>query len=325
MSTAGARVTPVPDGATGRRFASATACERGDARVTAVVITRDRCAELWHSLDRLCRLPERPPVLVVDNGSSDGTADMVRREFPGVGLLSPGRNLGAAGRNLGVAAAGTRYIAFCDDDTWWAPGSLGCAADVMDAHPRVAVVTGRILVEPAGVDDPICEDLRTSPVPGGPDLPGPALVSFLAGASMVRRSAFLTAGGFERRLCIGGEEELLAADLLVLGWALVHVPDVAVHHRPSSVRDAHLRRRQGIRNTLWFTWLRRPLPSAWARTRSIVSVLPKDRVSLAGLIDALRGAPWVLRARRPVPSDVEEMYAAVEQVQFRSGARRYVS
>lgn len=318
------------DGATGAVPAAPPAASpRGraapDGRVTVVIITRQRRDELAAALERLQALPERPPVLVVDNGSTDGTAEMVRRRFPGTGLLAPGRNLGAPGRNLGVAAAGSPYVAFCDDDTWWAPGSLRRAADVLDAHPRVAVVTGRILVEPGGREDPICADLRSSPVEPQDDLPGPALVSFLAGASMVRRSAFLAAGGFHRRLFLGGEEELLASDLLAQGWALVHDTEVEVHHHPSEARDAHVRRRQGIRNTLWFTWLRRPLPSAAARTASLLSRLPRDRVSALGVVDAVRGVPWVLRERRPVPPEVEEMYRAVDRVQFDSGARRYVS
>ena len=298
---------------------------RPDERVTAVVISHQRRDELAGSLERLEALPEQPPVLVVDNGSTDGTAAMVGHRFPGVGLLTPGRNLGGTGRNLGVAAARSPYVAFCDDDTWWAPGAMRRAADLLDAHPRVAVVTGRIVVEPTGSDDPICADLRSSPVERPDDLPGPALISFLAGASMVRRSAFLAAGGFDRRVFLGGEEELLASDLLAAGWAIVHATDVEVHHCASAARDPHLRRRQGIRNTLWFTWLRRPLPSAARRTVALLRRLPPDRVSVLGVADAVRGAGWVVRERRPVPPEVERMYAAVDRVQFDSGARRYVS
>src|SRR5699024_738649 len=68
------------------------------------------------------------------------------------------------------------------------------AADALDEHPDVAVVTARILVEPGGSEDPIVAELRHSPVPGRRGLPGPALGSFLAGASVVRRAAFIGAG-----------------------------------------------------------------------------------------------------------------------------------
>jgi GT2 family glycosyltransferase len=294
--------------------------------ISVVVITYNRRPELTRTLTRLTALPERPAVYVVDNGSRDGTAAMVRDHFPSVTVLTAGRNLGAAARNLGVAAAPTPYVAFCDDDTWWAPGALSRAVAALEAYPEIAVLTGRIVVEPSGAEDPICIDMRTSPLrTAGKPLPGPRLISFLAGASVIRRRAFLAAGGFEPRLLIGGEEELLAAELLTDGWAIIYLPDVEVHHYPSTARDPHLRRRQGIRNTLWFTWLRRPWTSAVARSATIVRSLPRDRVSAAAILDACRGAPWVLRQRRVIPRDVEAMYRSVEEVQFHSGARRYVS
>jgi N-acetylglucosaminyl-diphospho-decaprenol L-rhamnosyltransferase len=296
-----------------------------DPRVSVVVITHDRCAELLRTLDRLAALPEQPRVVVVDNASSDGTAEAVRTSHPDVLLLEPGENLGAVGRNLGVAATTTPYTAFCDDDTWYDPGALSRAADLLDAHPRLAVVTGSIVVEPRGQLDAICEEMAQSPLRRPDGLPGHPLLSFLAGVSVVRRSAFEQAGGFSARLWLGGEEELLASDLARAGWHMAYVPDVRAHHHASRLRDAHLRRRHGIRNTLWFTWLRRPLPSAVRRTVGLVRRLPRDRVTAGGLLDAVRGAPWVLRERAVVPPHVEDGYRALEAMQLRSRARQYVS
>lgn len=215
-------------------------------------------------------------------------------------------------------------MAFCDDDTWWEPGSLRHAADVLDAHPRVAVLTARILVEPRGTEDPIVAELRDSPVPRAPGLPGPALGSFLAGASVLRRDAFVAAGGFHRRLWLGGEEELLAADLATAGWELCYVEALTVHHHASVVRETDRRRRDGIRNTLWFTWLRRPLRPAARRTWDLLGSVPRDRVSAAGVLAAARGLPWVLRERRALPPEVEARFAALAHAQRTSRARRYV-
>ena len=157
------------------------------SRVGVVVITYQRREEALACVARLTALPERPPVVVVDNGSTDGTAAAIRARFPGVDVVALGENLGAVGRNVGVARLRTPYVAFCDDDTWWEPGSLDRAADVLDAHPALAVVNARIVVEPYGTEDPVVAELRDSPVPGPDWLPGPALGSFLAGASVVRR------------------------------------------------------------------------------------------------------------------------------------------
>jgi len=297
----------------------------GEPRVGVVVITHERRQEALGALDRLTALPERPPVVLVDNASTDGTAAAARTRHPEVDVVALDRNLGAVGRNVGVERLDTPYVAFCDDDTWWEPGALRLAADLLDRHPLLAVLTGRILVEPGGREDPINVELRDSPVRGPSWLPGPALGSFLAGASVVRRAAFLAVGGFSSRLWLGGEEELLAADLAAAGWELCHVPELVVHHQPSTARDAHERRRVGIRNTLWFTWLRRPARPALRRTLVLARTVPRDRLSVLGFLDAARGLPWVLRERRVLPPRVEARFAALEASQATSRARRYVS
>ncbi|BBH66512.1 glycosyl transferase [Actinoplanes sp. OR16] len=296
----------------------------GDSRVGVVVITWQRRDEALTCVERLLALPEQPHVVLVDNGSQDGTADAVRERFPAVEVVALGENLGAVGRNIGVRRLRTPYVAFCDDDTWWAPGSLARAADVLDAHPRLALVNARIVVEPSGREDPIVAELRDSPVPGPDWLPGPALGSFLAGASVVRRDAFEQAGGFHTRLWLGGEEELLATDLLAAGWELCYLEDLTAHHRASLLRDAGHRRRVGLRNTLWFTWLRRPAGAAIRRTYFLATTVPRDRTSLLGALDAVRGLGWLVADRRPRPAVVEARLARLDEAQRRSLARRYV-
>jgi GT2 family glycosyltransferase len=167
--------------------------------VTFVMITHDRKAEVLRSLGHLSRLPEGPPIILVDNGSTDGTVAAAAREFPGVRIEVLSSNRGAWGRTVGVTASATPYVAFCDDDTWWRPGALDLAARLFDRHPRLAVITGRILIGPEEREDPICRRLERSPLPAEPDIPGYPLLGFLAGASVVRRSTFLEAGGFESR------------------------------------------------------------------------------------------------------------------------------
>ncbi len=284
-----------------------------DPRVAAVILTHNRREEVLASLDRLTRLPERPRLVVVDNGSTDGTAEAVIERFPQVEVLSAGGNLGAAARNLGVRHVAAPYVALCDDDTWWQPGSLAHAADLMDAHPRLAVATARILVGPEEVEDPICAELARSPLPCEPDMPGRPLLGFMAGASVVRRSAFLAVGGFEPRFFLGGEEELLAADLVASGWWLCYVPRLVVHHYPSTRRDAVSRRWHILRNALWSAWLRRPLSAALRKTGHVVRTAPRSRETWRGLAAAVAGLPWILRQRRVVPPRVEQQLRLLEQ------------
>ncbi|MFE4052098.1 glycosyltransferase family 2 protein [Streptomyces sp. YIM B13518] len=295
-----------------------------DPRTTVVVITHNRRPELLRTLGELAGLPEEPPVVVTDNGSTDGTAEAVARRHPDVRLLRPGRNLGAVGRNLAVRDVRTPYVAFCDDDSWWSPGSLAGAADLLDRHPALGSVTARIIVEPDGTDDPIVRELRDSPLPGPPWLPGPALGSFLAAATVLRTDAFRTAGGFSPRLWLGGEEELLAADLAADGWWLTYAEHLTVHHQASAARDATLRRMHGIRNTLWFTWLRRPVRPALRRTLDLARTVPRDTASLRAFAEAAAALPWVLRERRVLPHEVESRLRLLDPAQRTSTARRYL-
>jgi GT2 family glycosyltransferase len=224
---------------------------------------------------------------------------------------------------VAVRQVTTPYVAFCDDDSWWAPGSLAEAADLLDRYPAVGSVTARILVEPGGTEDPIVEELRDSPVPRPDWLPGPALGSFLAAATVLRTDAFRAAGGFHPRLWLGGEEELLAADLAANGWWLTYADELTIHHHPSGVRDSTVRRAHGIRNTLWFTWLRRPVGPALRRTLHLARTVPRDTASLRAFAEATAALPWVLRERRVLPPEVEARLRALEPAQRDSTARSY--
>ncbi|MFI6368040.1 glycosyltransferase family 2 protein [Nocardia sp. NPDC050630] len=294
------------------------------ARMTVVMITRDRREQLLETLAHMTALVDAAPIILVDNGSTDGTADAVAAAFPTVELLRSTDNLGAVARNMAVERVVTPYVAFCDDDTRWQPGALTRAADLLDQYPGLGSVTGRCLVAPDLHEDPITPELRDSPVPGPDWLPGPALLGVMAALSAFRVSAFREVGGFSRRLWFGGEEELLALDLAARGWWMCWVEDLLIHHEPSRARDSTLRRRLGIRNTLWTLWLRRPVRSAARRSAVVLGSAPADLTTAAAVLETLRGFPWVLRERKVVPPQVEAGLLLLEESQRRSPARRYV-
>ena len=291
-------------------------------RVSVVIATHNRAEALERTLAELRAVPDPPPVLVVDDASTDGTPEMVARKFPDVELIVRDRQEGPVARNHGVDRVGTPYVAFNDDDSWWAPGALERAIDVLDRHPRVAVVAAHILVGDDGRPDPICEEMAHSPVPGDDSVPGVPILSFMAGAAVLRRSAFRQVGGFEPRLVGGGEEESLACDLAAAGWELRYVADAVVHHHPGG-GDKSFDRMLGIRNALWFAWRRRPLGSALRWTAYMLRAAPRNRLSLRALAEALRGLPWVLRTRRVVPPHVESGLRALDAEKMSSETRSY--
>jgi GT2 family glycosyltransferase len=280
--------------------------------ISLVILTHNRAKEVLRSVELALALPERPQVIVVDNASVDGTSRKLKEQFPQVKLVRVPFNIGAAARNLGVECAETPYVAFSDDDTAWAAGSLRTACDLLDFYPRLAVLTARVLVGAEGVEDPVSTLMANSPLPSR-GLPGPALLGFLAGASVFRRKAFMEAGGYEPRFFLGGEETLLAYDLAAAGWSMVYHEGLTVYHYPSATRDARARARLLARNALWAAWLRRPLPVALRKTAQALL----DRNSVRAVLDALAGAGWVLRERQVMPKQVDELCRLIEQQALR--------
>jgi GT2 family glycosyltransferase len=265
--------------------------------MTVVVMTRDRWPDLQKSLPR-----HEAPVTVVDNGSSDGTPDLVRQHFPDIEVIELGSNHGSVARNIGVARARTPYVAFADDDSWWAPGALASAADLLDRHPRLAVLAGRILVGDAEQPDPVCGLMADSPLGTAEDLPGPSVLGFLACGAVVRRDAYLAAGGFDDVVFFMGEEERLALDLATLGWGLAYVDHVVAHHHPSPSRDTVERAARAARNRLLTTLMRRPWPVV---LRAVAEDLRDGRAGRMAVRQATARLPRALTRRRVVPPHVE--------------------
>jgi len=268
-------------------------------RTSVVIATRDRRDTLLRTLGRLAALRKRPPVIVVDNGSTDGTPEAVLQAHPDMRLIELDENWGAAARNSGVIAATTPYVAFNDDDSWWAPGSLDLAERVLDADPTLALLAASVLVGPENRLDPTCRKMAESPLVPPPGLPGPSVLGFVACGAVVRRSAFLEVGGFEERMGIGGEEELLSVELAAAGYRLAYVDDLIAHHHPEAPREKG-RTRSVVRNQLLVAWLKRPLSSALRKTGRLLFNHRRDREAALGAVDALRATPWIARERRPV-------------------------
>jgi N-acetylglucosaminyl-diphospho-decaprenol L-rhamnosyltransferase len=266
--------------------------------IGVVIATRDRRDRVLATLAHVTALPERPPVVVVDDASRDDTARAVAERFPDVDVVRLARDQGAAARNVGVQRLATPYVALLDDDSWWAPGALGRAVAALDAQPRLAVVAARVLVGDEERLDPACAAMDRSPL-------GDEVLGFVACAAVVRRSAFLAAGGFHPRYGIGGEEGRLAMALAAAGWQLRYVPDVVAHHHPAGTGARAGRVARILRNDLWTVWSARPPAAAARASARLIRRGGLRRETAAGVLGALSGATWIVRERRPIPPALE--------------------
>jgi GT2 family glycosyltransferase len=255
----------------------------------------------------------------VDNGSGDDIREVLAR-FPDVDAVLLPRNIGAAARNVGLRRASTPYVAFCDDDGWYDREGLRAAVTLLDTHPRLGLVNARILVGEQQRLDVISAEMAASPVPERAGIAGAVLLSFMAGAAIVRRAAYLEAGGYDQRFFIGGEEETLAVKMVRLGWQLRYVPGVVLHHRPSRANAGSLRH-VGLRNTVVNAWLHRPARSALRWTAFSLADAPKNLDYLRGVGLILRAVPWIARERSQMPKALDADLRLLDDRRFRARRR----
>ncbi|HMC07040.1 MAG TPA: glycosyltransferase family 2 protein [Solirubrobacterales bacterium] len=191
-------------------------------------------------------------VWVVDNGSRDGSPDLVEREFGWAHLLAPGANLGfGPAVNLVAEHTDAPWIAPSNADVEAEPGALGAMLAAGEGDPRVAAVAPR-LVMPDGRTQHSVHPFPTLPlglafnlglqrvVPGLGDrlcLEGywnparPRSVDWAHGAFLlVRRRAFDGVGGFDPGQWLYAEDLDLAWRLAAAGWTVRYEPVAVVRH-----------------------------------------------------------------------------------------------
>ena len=126
----------------------------------------------------------------------------------------------------------------------------------------------------------------------------------MACAAVVRRQAFLEVGGFPAEMGVGGEEALLALDLVARGWGLRYLPELVAHHHPLPGDGRGPRRRREVRNALWTAWQRLPARLALQVSAAALYQQRDRRAAALGLLDAVAGGAGALRRRRVVPPAV---------------------
>jgi len=252
-------------------------------------------------------------VIVVDNGSADGSVEYVKAEHPEVSVIQLGRNTGFAhAANRGIAAATSAFVALINTDVVLEPDWVERCVRVLSADDRAAAVATKMLqlANPEEVYDAgdilrrdgACEQRgRFARDDGRYDEAG-EIFGACAAAALYRRDAVLALGGFDERFFAYLEDVDLALRLRLAGWRCRYEPAVALHAGESSsrnLRGGHMFLVQ--RNTLllvarWFPlrWLPlvcyRQTGWAWhaARERRLATHLRATAAALPLVRDAVR-------------------------------------
>ncbi|WP_145200486.1 glycosyltransferase family 2 protein [Planctomycetes bacterium Poly30] len=199
---------------------------RGDSRtVTAVISAWNKYKDVRANLLGI-RAQVRPfdDVVVVDNHSSDGTAQMIRADFPEVRLVvMPNSAYGACETfNVGFSTALTEYIAILDDDVVLTPWWLDRSLVRMGQEPETTAVVSTKVVEPGMPDS-----YRDSEAVNAERY----MSTFRGCASLAKKKAIDEAGGYDERLFIYGNERDLTCRLLNLGYRVLQFSGAETWHR----------------------------------------------------------------------------------------------
>ena len=277
-------------------------------------------------------------VVLVDNGSTDGSAELVQARYPTVSVRALGRNIGfAAGNNAGALGAEARYLVFLNNDTRVQPGWLQALVAAAEADATVGLATSKIvyadgsgLVDSAGDGYLRCggafkiwhgQPAATAPMGG--DVFGACGAAFL-----IRRDLFEALGGFDEDFFVVYEDVDLSFRAQLLGARCRYVPDAVVEHAVTATlgRVSETVVFHGQRNLEW-AWIKNMPASLWWR-----SLLPHVAYDLAGAAAyarrgqlgvwlrgkaaALKGLPRMWRKRRHIQrtasTSVSRLWALME-------------
>jgi len=218
--------------------------------VSAVVVTYNAAPWIERSLGSL--RDTGADVIVVDNGSTDGTLDIVREKFPEARLLEQENRGFGAGNNTGMRVASGRYFLLLNPDAWLTDGALEKLVAFADEHPAAAVVGPRLL----NPDGSLQRSVRGYPTPwriateyfflrklaprsralnslfgAGFDHESVREAEYLFGACLlVRREAVDSVGGFDEDFFLMSEEVDWCYRFRQAGWKVLFFPGAEVVH-----------------------------------------------------------------------------------------------
>jgi GT2 family glycosyltransferase len=272
-------------------------------------------------------------VIVVDNGSADGSVEYLRTSFPWARVVALGDNRGfAGGNNAGAREARGRFIAFLNNDTIADPGWLAALRRAVDEPRGFTLVTSRIVYahDPSIVDSAgdgllrwggAFKRLHGAPVSEA--LESREVFGVCGAAFLMPRALFEELGGFDERFFASHEDVDLSYRARLRGHRCWYAADAIVRHHGSATlgRVSALAVFHGQRNLEWMyvkdtpaALLVRTLPGHllynaaaavhFARLGLLRPFLRGKAAALAGLPRVLRERAQVQRGRTAAAADI---------------------
>ena len=266
------------------------------ARVACVVVTYDALPWIEQCLASVAGIE----TVVVDNGSSDGTVDVVRERFPQVRVIESSNDGLAAGWNRGIAETGCEHVLVLNADAWLVEDALSRLVAAADRHPRAAAVGPKLL----NPDGSLQRSVRGFPTTwrlateylylrklaprsrslnafygAGFDHESERAVEWVMGACfLLRRNAYDEVGPFDERFFLFSEEVDWMRRATDRGWSIVFTPEARCVHVSGAAHGGRLYR-ENVRGHLRYLSLHgRPGEAERARKMLRASLAVRGRI-----------------------------------------------
>jgi GT2 family glycosyltransferase len=294
------------------------------SRVAVAIVNANSGPYLTRSLRALEEQtlpPER--IVVVDNASTDGSADGLEDGYSGLKVIRLRENVGFAAANNVAAreAANYEWLALLNPDAFPEPRWLEELVHAAAERPEFSFFASRILKisKPERLD--ATGDLlhvsgvawqRNHGAPASVAPPAGEVFSASAAAALYKRGAFLSVGGFDERFFCYYEDTDLGFRLRLAGHRCWYVPTAIVRHVGSATagRESDFLLYHTHRNIVWMFAKDMPAPLLWLYLPQhlLINVLTliafglrrRFRIAMRAKVDAVRGLPTVIRQRRSV-------------------------
>jgi glycosyltransferase involved in cell wall biosynthesis len=221
------------------------------ADATVIITTKNRKDDLRKAIASAVMQDAQPHVLVIDDGSTDGTSEMVCTEFPTVQLERMEQSRGLiVQRNHGAALVHSPLIFSIDDDAVFTTPRIVSQTIAEFQNPRIgAVAMPFVDINYGDTIRQMAPDDREIYVAS----------SYIGTAHALRRELFLRLGGYRAFLFHQGEEEDYCIRMMEAGYIVRLGRADPIHHFESPKRDFRRRDVFGRRNTVLFVWCNVPL------------------------------------------------------------------
>ncbi|UQZ76070.1 glycosyl transferase [Niallia circulans] len=285
--------------------------------VSIVLLSWNRKDDVIESLTRIQEINyDSLEIIVVDNGSTDGTQEMVERDFPHVHLLRMYKNVGIEAYNIGFENARGEFIVIIDDDSFPEQNSIQRMVDRFNEDPELGVVAFDVR-NFYQYDDMRRDNIVESTTKIDSNQ---YIMSFNGAGAGVRKSVFKQAGYYPEEFFLYHNELDVAYRIWNNGYKIQSFSDIISYHKYSPVNRSSWRAPfYYTRNAFWIMWKNYPIKIAIRETLFFLqkcifySLEQSTTIYLKAFLSAIFGINQIKDKRIPIKKEiVHKMRASLD-------------